>query len=136
MVSKMALRSPIRAPSREREALHPDAAAISLTNTGTLTVAKKSALYITGSAFTNFSGSTLTGGKYMVSGTLGFDGANIATNAAGITLTGSTSQIVNDLNSANALANLATNTTTGSLSLMSGKMLVTTGNLSNAGKLT
>src|SRR5713226_1903863 len=106
------------------------------TNTGTLTVAKTSAMYITGNAFTNFSGSTLTGGKYMVSGTLGFDGANIATNAAGITLTGSTSQIINDLNSANALANLATNTTTGSLSLMSGKMLVTTGNFSNAGKLT
>src|SRR6266851_4280426 len=87
---------------------------------GTLKVKKGSAMYVTGGGFNNFSGSTLTGGKYMVSGTLGFDGANIATNAAGITLTGSTSQIINDLNSANALANLATNTTTGSLSLMSG----------------
>ncbi len=103
---------------------------------GTLKVKKGSAMYVTGGGFNNFSGSTLTGGKYMVSGTLGFDGANIATNAAGITLTGSTSQIINDLNSANALANLATNTTTGSLSLMSGKMLVTAGNFSNAGKLT
>ena len=109
------------------------------TNTGTLTVAKTSAMYITGSAFTNFSGSTLTGGKYMVSGTLGFDGANITTNAAGITLTGSTSQIVNDLNSANALANVATNTTTASFSLLSGKLInttVTSGNFSNAGKVT
>ena len=109
------------------------------TNTGTLTVAKTSAMYITGSAFTNFSGSTLTGGKYMVSGTLGFDGANITTNAAGITLTGSTSQIVNDLNSANALANFATNTTTASFSLLSGKLInttVTSGNFSNSGKVT
>src|SRR5260370_16324413 len=72
----------------------------------------------------------------MVIGTLGLDGANIATNAAGITLTGSTSQIINDQNSANEMANLATHTTTGSLCLMSGKMLVTAGNFSNAGKLT
>jgi hypothetical protein len=106
---------------------------------GTLTVKKGSAMYITGGGFTNFSGSTLTGGRYMVSGTLGFDGANIATNAASITLTGSTSQIVNDLNSANALANFATNTTTGSFSLLSGKLIntsVTSGNFSNAGKMT
>jgi hypothetical protein len=109
------------------------------TNLGTLTVAKKSAMYITGSAFTNFSGSTLTGGKYMVSGTLGFDGANILTNAASITLTGSTSQIINDQNSANALANFATNTAPGSFSLLSGKLIntsVTSGNFSNAGKVT
>jgi hypothetical protein len=111
----------------------------SFTNSGTLKVKKGSSMYITGGGFSNFSGSTLTGGKYMVSGTLGFDGANIATNAASITLTGSTSQIVNDLNSANALANFATNTTTGSFSLLSGKLIntsVTSGNFSNAGKVT
>jgi hypothetical protein len=106
---------------------------------GTLKVNKGSALYVTGAGFTNFSGSTLTGGKYMVSGTLGFDGANILSNAASITLTGSTAQIINDLNSANALANFATNSTTGSFSLLSGKIFnttVTSGNFSNAGKLT
>jgi hypothetical protein len=111
----------------------------SFTNTGTLHVNKGSALYVTGGGFTNFSGSTLTAGKYMVSGTLGFDGANIVTNAAGITLTGGAAQILNDLNSANALANFATNTATGSLSLFSGKMLntvVTSGNFTNAGKVT
>jgi hypothetical protein len=104
-------------------------------NTGTLKVSKSKTLNITGGLFSNFSGSTLTGGKYMVSGTLGFDGANIVTNAAGITLTGSKSQIINDLNAANALTNFATNTKTGSLSLMSGKALATAGNLSNAGKI-
>jgi hypothetical protein len=35
------------------------------TNTRTLKVAKKSAIYITGSPFTSFSGCTLTGEKYM-----------------------------------------------------------------------
>ena len=111
----------------------------STTPPGTLTVKKGSAMYVTGGGFTNFSGSTLTGGKYMVSGTLGFDGANIATNAANITLSGSTSRIINDLNSANALANFATNTSTGSFSLLSGSLLTTTvtgGNFSNAGKVT
>jgi len=105
-------------------------------NTGTLKVSKSKTLNITGGLFSNFSGSTLTGGKYMVMGTLGFDGANIVTNAAAITLTGSTSKIINDLNAANALANLATNTKTGSLSLLSGRMLSTPGNFSNAGKVT
>jgi len=108
---------------------------------GTLKVKKGSTLYVTGAGFTNFSGGTftLTGGKYAVSGTLGFDGANIVTNAANITLTGATAQIINDLNSANALANFATNTTTGSFSLMSGKLINTIiplGNFSNAGKVT
>jgi hypothetical protein len=104
------------------------------TNTGTLKVGKKSAMYITGGAFTNFSGATLTGGKYMVNGTLEFDGANIATNSASIMLTGAKSQII-DQNGANALANIATNTKTASFSLMSGKTLTTSGNVSNAGKL-
>jgi hypothetical protein len=104
------------------------------TNTGTLKVGKKSAMYITGGAFTNFSGATLTGGKYMVNGTLEFDGASIATNSASIMLTGAKSQII-DQNGANALANFATNTKTASFSLMSGKTLTTSGNVSNAGKL-
>src|SRR5260370_5110128 len=108
-------------------------------STGTLKVAKNSAMYITGGLFSNFSGSTLTGGKYMVTGALGFDGANIVSNAASITFTGSTSQIINDLNSANALANFATNMSTGSFSLLSGSLLTTTltgGNFRNDGKTT
>jgi len=122
--------------ANQKNPLSIGASSGSFTNTGTLKVKKGSALYVTGAGFSNFSGSTLTGGKYMVSGTLGFDNANIVTNAASLTLTGATSQIINDLNSANALANFATNTKTGTLSLMSGKLLTTTGNVSNAGHLT
>jgi hypothetical protein len=70
----------------------------------------------------------------MVNGTLEFDGANIATNSASIMLTGAKSQII-DQTAANALANFATNTKTGSFSLMSGKTLTTSGNVSNAGML-
>src|SRR5271157_570589 len=42
-------------------------------------------------AFSNFSGSTLTGGTYLVTGTLQFNNANIATNAATIVLNGTAS---------------------------------------------
>jgi hypothetical protein len=106
-------------------------------NTGTLKVKAGSAMYVTGGGFTNFSASmsTLTGGKYLVSGTLEFDGANIATNAANITLTGAKSQIVNQ-SGANGLANFAVNAKNSTLSLMSGKSLSVSGNVSNAGTLT
>jgi fibronectin-binding autotransporter adhesin len=111
---------------------------------GTLKVAKPSTLYISGGLFSNFSAlaSTLTGGKYMVTGTLQFDGAYILTNAAAITLTGNTSRIINQSGS-DALPNIATNTSAGSFSVMpsgtTGKMLTTTiqnGVFSNAGKVT
>jgi hypothetical protein len=104
-------------------------------NSGTLKVKSGSVMYIAGPGFTNFAGTILTGGKYWVSGTLQFDNANIVTNAANITLTGSTAKIVNQSN-VNALANFATNAKAGSLSLMSGNTLTTPGNLSNSGKVT
>jgi hypothetical protein len=106
-----------------------------LTNTGTLKVKAGSVMYIGGPGFTNFSGTTLTGGKYMVSGTLQFDNANIVTNAASITLTGAASRIINQ-SAVNGLANLAANAKASSLSLLSGKMLATAGSFSNAGKVT
>ncbi len=105
---------------------------------GTLKVAKPSTLYISGGLFGNFSGTSLTGGKYMITGTLEFDGANIVTNAASITLTGTASRIINQ-SAVNALANLATNTSAGSFSVMSGRMYTTTiqnGVFTNAGKVT
>jgi hypothetical protein len=104
-------------------------------NAGTLKVKAGSVLYIGGPGFTNFSGSTLTGGNYMVSGTLQFDGANVVNNAASITLTGTTSQIVNQ-SGADGLSNLASNVKGAALSLLSGKMLATSGSFSNAGNLT
>lgn len=105
---------------------------------GTLKVAKPSTLYISGGLFGNFSGNTLTGGKYMVTGTLQFDGAYIVNNAAAITLTGSTSRIINQ-SASDALVNLATNTSAGSFSVMSGRLFTTTiqnGVFTNAGKVT
>jgi len=101
-------------------------------NPGTLKVKAGSVLYVGGPGFTNFSGTTLTGGKYMVSGTLQFDGANIVTNAAGITLTGAKSQIISQTGT-NGLANLATNAKASSLSLVSGKVLATPGSFGNGG---
>jgi hypothetical protein len=111
----------------------------SFSNIGTLKVKAGSVMALVGPGFTNFSGTTLTGGKYMVNGTLEFDGANIVTNAAGITLTGAAAQIINSLNSANALANFSANVATGSFSLLAGKSVNTTvsaGNFMNAGKVT
>jgi hypothetical protein len=105
------------------------------TNPGTLKVKAGSVMYIGGPGFTNFSSTTLTGGTYLVSGTFQFDGANIVTNAASITLTGANAQIINQ-SAANGLANLAANAKASSLSLMSGKTLATLGGFSNAGKVT
>jgi hypothetical protein len=104
------------------------------TNNGKLVVNKGSALNIVG-LFNNYSDTTLSGGTYMATGTLELQGA-IATNAASVTLTGSTGQILNNLTNSSALAGLAANASTGSLSLQSGQVLTTTTNLSNAGKIT
>jgi fibronectin-binding autotransporter adhesin len=106
-------------------------------NAGTLNVKTGSTMNITGGLFTNFTGgNTLTGGKYMVSGTLGFDNAKIGVNSANITLTGNAAQIVNDLNGTKALAHLYRNTSAGSISLQAGKILYIGGKLTNLGKVT
>jgi hypothetical protein len=103
-------------------------------NPGTLVVNTGSLMNIN-DAFNNFSGTTLTGGSYMVTGTLQFNGANIVNDAAHITLTGASSAII-DQSSNDALRNFNAITSKGSLTLRSGKTLVTPGNLSNAGNLT
>ena len=104
-------------------------------NAGTLESAAGSLLQITG-PFSNFSGTTLTGGKYVVDGTLQFTGANIVTNAASITLAGPSAQIVNEGN-VNALTNFTTNTASGKFTLSGGQALTTSaGTFTNAGTLT
>jgi hypothetical protein len=113
-------------------ALIIDAAGFS--NTGTLIVNNGSLMNITG-PFSNFSGTTLTGGTYMVSGTLQFNGANIVNDAAKITLTGAPSAII-DQAANDGLRNFAAITSKGALTLHSKKTLVTPGDFSNAGKLT
>jgi hypothetical protein len=114
--------------------ISPDAT-LGFTNTGKLTVSKGSTLNIAG-LFNNFSGTTLMSGSYLVTGTLEFLNANIVNNAASITLTGTAAQILNSSTNTSALANLAANTTLGSLSLQGGQVLATSTNFSNAGKTT
>ncbi len=106
-------------------------ASAGFTNSGTLQTAAGSLLNITG-PFSNFSGTTLTGGKYATAGTLEFVGANIVTNAASINLMGPSGQIVNQSN-ANALANFTTNASAGKFTLTSQNLTTSAGSFSNAG---
>src|SRR5262249_23089515 len=78
--------------------------------TGTLSLA---------GGFSNFAGSTLTGGTYLLDSKLQFTNANIITNAAAIVLRGPASQIVNQ-SDADALANFASNTAGGSFTIQDG----------------
>jgi hypothetical protein len=113
--------------------ISPDAT-LGFINTGKLMVNKGSTLNIAG-LFNNFSGTTLMGGTYLVTGTLEFQNS-IVTNAGSITLTGTTAQILNSFTNTSALTNLAANTSLGSLSLASGQVLATATSFSNAGKTT
>lgn len=63
--------------------------AVSFENQGTLDI-QAGTLGILNNGLTNFSGTTLTGGTYQISGTgvLQFTGANVVTNAANIVLSG------------------------------------------------
>jgi hypothetical protein len=63
-------------------------------------------------------------------------GSGITTNAASITLTGPSAEILNTSTSKSALVALGANATTGMLSLQTGQALTTSANFSNAGKTT
>ncbi len=111
-----------------------------LNNEGTLSVSTGDTMKIgtsTGGALLDFSGTTLTGGTYNVSGTLQFGagGTSVVTDAANISLTGASAEII-DFGSNNVLKNLATITSAGSFALSSGANFTTTGNFTNDGKLT
>jgi fibronectin-binding autotransporter adhesin len=111
--------------------------AAGLDNTGTINVAAGDTMQIgtsAGGALTNFSGTTLTGGIYNVTGTLQFgaSGTTIATNAATITLSGTGKMI--DFGSNNILAGFNDNSSTGIFKMASGATLTTTGgSFTNAG---
>jgi hypothetical protein len=110
-----------------------------LTNLGTLQVSNGALLQVSSGPFTNFSGSTLTGGTYNVSGTLqiaalGTTGGEIVTNAADIILDGSAAQFI-DADGNGAPTDLAANTAKGSLTLSGGADFTTAGNFSNKGTL-
>src|SRR5580658_602797 len=111
-----------------------------LTNTGTIKVSAGDTMEIgtsAGGALTNFSGTTLTGGTYNVTGTLEFgaSGTTIATNAANITLTGSGE--MKDFGGNNILAGFNNNASTGVFKLATGAALTTTGgSFTNSGLFT
>jgi hypothetical protein len=79
--------------------------------------------------FTNFANQTLTGGTYVIQGTLQFTNAGINTNAATLVLDGGAARIVN-------LTSFASNTSAGSFTLQNGASLTTTGAFSNVGSVT
>ena len=111
-----------------------------LQNNGTLQANSGDLLDIITStgAFLNFNSgtSTLTGGTYSANGgTIEWPGANIINNAADIVMTGSTAQILNSTNSANALANFATNEAGGTFQIGGGYNYTTAGTFTNNGLL-
>ena len=109
------------------------------TNKGTLSVGAGSTFAVAPTfKLTNFSTGTdtLAGGVYDVTGTLKFAGADIVTNSTNIALTGAAAEIENSTTSGNGLANFATNTATGKLTLTGGAPLTTSGSVSNAGTVT
>ncbi|MEP6764718.1 MAG: hypothetical protein ABJB66_10430, partial [Gemmatimonadaceae bacterium] len=104
---------------------------------------------------TNFSGTTLSGGRYFIDGTFRFNNANIVTLAAGTTLImdNANAHVYAAAGSVNALANLANNAGTfdirngynhtavtnfnnsGIVSVSEGSTFTTAGNLTNTGTL-
>jgi hypothetical protein len=104
------------------------------TNSGTLAVDATSSLTLTGS-LSNFANGTLTGGTFLIAGTLKFPNANIVTNAASLVLDGSGPGQVLDQNGNSGLANLAANAATGSLAVQNGETFATAGDFNNLGTL-
>jgi hypothetical protein len=101
-------------------------------NTGTLNINSGSTFTLGGTGtLAQISGTTITGGVFVLDGNLDLSGAaNITTNASTITLGGGTIQT----GSTNDLANLATNSR--SLTLANGANFTTVGNFTNSGALT
>ncbi len=106
------------------------------TNNGTLSIGTGTKFEVNlANSLTNFSGTTLTGGTYIDSGTLQFAGANIQTIAAGtsLTMSGATAKIEDQTGAADGLTNLATNN--GTFAIASGFNFTTVGNFTNNGTL-
>ncbi len=104
------------------------------TNSGKLTINSGSTFGVTGT-LSNLSSGTLTGGTYTVGGTLQLASANggITTNAATLTLTGTSAKILDG--SSNALSTF--NNNTGTFALASAATLTTaSSNFTNAGTVT
>jgi hypothetical protein len=107
--------------------------ALSFTNNGTVLV-QAGTLFLSG-PFTNFSGTTLTGGTFVVQGVLQFNNANVQTNAATLVLDGPNAQVLDELG-ADALAQFATNDVGGSFTLTDGSAFTAAASFTNRGNLT
>jgi hypothetical protein len=102
------------------------------TNDGTLSVSDGQ--FTINGKLTNFSGTTLASGTYLLGGNgqIKFNGANIITNSA--TLAIAPGAFIFDENNKSALRDLAANTATGSFTL-NGNSLPVSGSFTNAGQL-
>jgi fibronectin-binding autotransporter adhesin len=109
-----------------------DAGAFS--NTGSLTLLPGVVVFSVGS-LTQISGGSLTAGTYVLGSNLSLSGAtqNITTNAANLTLAGGT---IENANSTNALAGLASNTGSLTIAGTSNGFSTTAASFSNTGTLT
>jgi hypothetical protein len=110
------------------------AAALTFSNAGTLAAGAGSTFAVSG-GFSNFTGTTLTAGTYLIGGTFRFTGAHIVTNAATIVMDGPAAAIV-DQSGNDGLSGFATNAAAGSFTLANGRNLTTAGGFNNAGSLT
>ena len=88
------------------------------------------------SSLTNLSGTTLTGGTYLLTGVLQVPNADIHTNAGTIVLNGLGSEMVNSafFSQNDALTNLNTNAAGGSLTIENGRNLTTPDGFTNAAR--
>lgn len=102
----------------------------SLLNSGTLDVRASSTLAIpTGSTLGNVSGSTLSGGTFVVAGTLQAPNlAGLTTIATSLTLDGAASQVVN-LSNTDALAGVTAVASGGTLGIINGRNFTSASNL-------
>ncbi len=107
-----------------------------ISNQGTIEADGGGTLIVQG--YTNFAGSTLTGGTWEAIGnsTLRLVGANITTNAASILLDGASSQIDSgSTGTTNALAGFTTNAAAGSFTIQNGADFTSAPAFTNSGTL-
>jgi len=102
-----------------------------VTNSGTMQV--QTGTVLLDGPFTNLNGTTLAGGTFQVQTTLQIPSADIRTNGATLILDGVSSIISRDNQRTDALANLAINTSDGSVTIRNGRALTTAGSFTNAG---
>jgi hypothetical protein len=106
------------------------------TNDGSLNVAAGSVFSISsGADFANYQGTTLTGGAYDIAGLFAFAGADIVTNQAAITLSGS-GQVQDETSGDNGLRDFATNGSQGQFSLVGSASFQSGGDFTNSGTVT